>query len=105
MRDTATVIHRDDKGSPDYLFVLTFEYGTEADKWVGVCLELGTPAFSDTLEQVREELQEAVELQLNEMERLMQVQDFLQENHVRITAIGVGATPQKAGFAVATDSG
>ena len=105
MRDTVTVIHRDDKGSPDYLFVLTFEYGTEADKWVGVCLELGTPAFSDTLEQVREELQEAVELQLNEMERLMQVQDFLRENHVRITAIVVGATPQKAGFAVATDSG
>ena len=104
MRDTVAVIHRNGQGSPDYVIVLTFEYSEEAGKWVGVCLELGTPAFSDTLEQVREELQEAVELQLNEVERLAHIQDFLEENHVRIVQIGTGTTPQEAGFAVASST-
>ncbi len=103
MRDTVTVIHRNGQGSPDYVIVLTFEYSEESDKWVGVCLELGTPAFADTLEQVREELREAVELQLNEMERLTHVQDFLAENHVRIVQIDPGTSPE-TGFAVATDT-
>ena len=84
MRDTVAVIHRNGQGSPDYVVLLTFEYGEEIGKWVGVCLELGTSTFADTLEQVREELQEAVELQLNEMERLAHIQDFLQENHVLV---------------------
>jgi predicted RNase H-like HicB family nuclease len=81
VRDTVTVIHRNGQGSLDYVIVLTFEYSEESGKWVGVCLELGTSAFADTLEQVREELREAVELQLNEMERLAHVQDSLEENH------------------------
>lgn len=102
VRDTITVIHRNGLGFPDYVIVLTFEYSEESGKWVGVCLELGTSAFADALERVREELHEAVELQLNEMERLGHVQDFLEENHVRIVQIGPGATPREAGFAVAT---
>jgi predicted RNase H-like HicB family nuclease len=104
VRDTLTVIHRNGQGSPDYVIVLTFEYSEESAKWVGVCLELGTSAFADTLEQVREELREAVELQLNELERSAFVQDFLEENHVRIVQIGPGATSQEAGFAVATST-
>jgi predicted RNase H-like HicB family nuclease len=86
------------------VIVLTFEYSEESGKWVGVCLELGTSAFADTLEQVREELREAVELQLNEMERLAHVQDSLEENHVRIVQLGSNTTPREAGFAVATNT-
>jgi predicted RNase H-like HicB family nuclease len=87
VRDTVTVIHRNGQGSPDYVIVLTFEYSEDSGKWIGVCRGLGTSAFADTLEQVREELCEAVELQLNEMERLAHVQDFLEENHVRPLAL------------------
>lgn len=104
MRDTATVIHRNNQGSPDYVIVLTFEFCEEAGQWVGLCLELGTSAFADTLEQVRLELQEAVELQLNEMERLAQVKDYLDDNHVRIVPIDPVATSSTAGFAVAGDT-
>ena len=100
MRDTVTVVHNDSQGLPDYVFALTLEYDMEAGQWVGSCLELGTSAFSDTLEQVQEELHEAVELQLNELEGLTQVEDFLKANHVRLTLLAPAATPQKAGFAV-----
>ena len=104
MRDTVAVIHRNGQGSPDYVIVLTFEYSEEAGKWVGVCLELGTSTFAETLEQVRGELREAVELQLNEMERLSDIRDFLEEIHVRIAQIDTGARPREAGFAVATST-
>ena len=101
MRDTVTVVHNDSQGLPDYVFALTLEYDMEESQWVGSCLELGTSAFADTLEQVQEELHQAVELQLNELEGLTQVEDFLKSNHVRLTPLAPAATPQKAGFAVA----
>ena len=100
MRDTATVIHRNIEGSPDYVIVLTFEFSQQSGQWVGLCLELGTSTFSDTLEQTRLELQEAVELQLNEVERLGYIEAYLDENHVRIVPIDAVNT---SGFAVAGD--
>ncbi len=100
MRDTATVIHRNTEGSPDYVIVLTLEFSQESDQWVGLCLELGTSTFADTLDQTRVELQDAVELQLNEVERLGYIQDYLAENHVRIVPVDAVNT---SGFAVAGD--
>ena len=82
MRDSATVIHRNTEGSPDYVIVLTFEFSQESDKWVGICLELGTSAFADTLDEIRVELQEAVELQLNGIERFGFIEDYLDKNQV-----------------------
>ncbi len=98
MRETATVIHRNAQGSPDFVMVLTFELSREADQWVGLCLELGTSAFSDTMDQTRQELGEAVELQLNEVERLGFVQDYLADNYVTDVPIEADVT---FGFAVA----
>ena len=98
MRDTATVIHRNTEGSPDYVVVLTFEFSQESELWVGLCLELGTSSFSDTLEQTRLELQEATELQLNEVERLGYIQDYLADNHVCMVPIDAAMT---SGFAIA----
>ena len=104
MLDTVTVIHRNGQGSPDYVILLTFEYREEAGSWVGVCAELETSAFSDNLEQAKLELREAVELQLNELERLTQIQDYLSENQIPVVLIGPDPSPQAAGFAVAADS-
>ena len=101
MRETATVIHRSTAGSPDYVIVLTFEFTQEANQWVGLCLELGTSTFADDLEQTRLQLREAVELQLNEVERLCFVREYLAENHVHIVPIGAVTT---SGFAVAGTS-
>ena len=97
MRDTATVIHRNKQGSPDYVVVLTFEFSQEVGQWVGLCLELGTSAFADSLEQTRLELQGAVELQLNEIEKLTEVRDYLVENHVPIVPVDPTALCAVAG--------
>lgn len=101
MRDTVTVIHRAAQGLPDYVFHLTFDFQKEYDQWVGECLELGTAAHSDSLEQVQEELGEAVELQLDGMEQLCNIRDYLKDNGVHIVPIGADALFCKTGFAVA----
>lgn len=103
MRDSVAVIHRDTQGSPDYIIVLTFEFSQEEGEWVGLCLELGTSAFADSLEQTRLELQEAVELQLNEMERLTDISGYLLENHVRIVPIEASDSSTPVGFAFSGD--
>ena len=86
-RETIQVFHNNPDGIPDYSISLTCTYGEEGDQWVGVCTELGTSAFAETLEQTRTELQEAVQLQLNEVERLADVRDYLAENQVRTYAV------------------
>ncbi len=100
-RESIHVFHRDAQGIPDYSIALTCTYTLEADQWVGVCDELGTSAFADTLEQVRIELQEAVQLQLNEVERLADVRDYLAEYEVPISPLN---QREAAGFAVASGS-
>lgn len=81
-RESIHVFHRDARGVPDYSVALTCTYTLEAGQWVGVCEQLGTPAFAETLEQVRLELQDAVQLQLNEVERLADVREYLEESEV-----------------------
>ena len=103
MRDTVTVIHRAPQGLPDYVFHLTFEFQKDKSQWVGVCLELGTPAQSDTLEQVGVELREAVELQLNEVDRLCDIHDYLKDYGVRIVPIEAATSPEQCGFVVAAN--
>ena len=102
MRDTVTVIHRASQGSADYVFHLTFEFQQEEGQWVGACLELGTAAHADSLEQAQEELGEAVELQLDGMEQLCDIRDYLKDNGVQIVPIGADDLLCKTGFAVAS---
>ena len=101
MRDTATVIHRNSQGSADYVVLLTLDFQEESGDWVGVCLELGTAAEAGDLGQAMEQLRESVELQLNEMERLCHVEDYLADNHVQVVPIVPAGCPEEAGFAVA----
>ena len=53
---------------------------------------------------MREELRDAVELQLNEVERLCDVRDYLEANHVQVVPIDVAASPEEAGFVVGATS-
>ncbi len=91
-------IHRDDEGDIDYCGVLTVEFGQEEGQWVGLCQELGSAAHTDTLAQVEAELSEAINLQLNEMERLTDIREYLAENQVNVQPI---AMAQRPGFALA----
>ena len=86
-RESVAVIHSDDQGSSDYAITLTCTYTQESGQWVGVCEELGTSAFSNTLEHAQVELREAMELQLNEVERLGYAREYLGNNQVPIASI------------------
>ena len=89
MRESMTIIHTDDQGFSDYAVTLMCRYTQEAGQWVGVCEELGTSAFSDTLAQAQAELRDALELQLNEVERLGYVREYLDRNQVEVVPIPV----------------
>ena len=68
----------------DAVITLTLLLNEEGERWVGECLELGTGAYGDSLEEAHEQLLEAVLLQLNEMERLGFIEDYLREHNVRL---------------------
>ena len=84
MREHSIIIHRTRRGVQDYFIQFTFEYTEEDNQWVGVCLEIGTSAYADTLDEARQELGDAVVLQLGEAERLGFVSQFLSDNHVTL---------------------
>ena len=99
VQESITVVHSDDQGSSDYAIMLTCTYTQESGQWVGVCEELGTSAFSDTLEHAQVELREAMELQLNEVERLGYAREYLDKNQVPIASI---PTNRQTGFTLVT---
>ena len=84
-----TGTHQDERGNTDFVLGLTLDYQQEAGQWVGVCVELGTAAFADTPEQADLELRAAVELQLNEMERLGHLREYLAAQDVSIIPIPI----------------
>ena len=96
-RESIQVFHSSAQGLPDFAITLDCAYRQEADQWVGVCDELGTSAFADTLNQARTELQEAIQLQLNEVERITDVQGYLADNRVSVMPLNL---PEQAGFSV-----
>ena len=96
-RETIVVTHTDDLGIPDYTFNLTFAYLQEEGQWVGICDELGTATCSETLEQTKADLKDAVELQLNEVDRLSDVKGYLTDNNVETVPAKL---PAQAGFVI-----
>ncbi|MBI4312476.1 MAG: hypothetical protein HY681_11950 [Chloroflexi bacterium] len=86
MRDTAVAVRSSADGEQSIL-VLTLDISRHDDLWVGACLELGTAAYAPTLEELRDELQEAVLLQLNEVERLGFIDQYLQEHSVAVAQL------------------
>ncbi|MCY4556149.1 MAG: hypothetical protein OXF79_07165 [Chloroflexi bacterium] len=97
MTESVQVIHSDEFGKSDYIINLTLNYYQEAGQWIGFCEELGTSAFADDLEQTQAELREAVELQLNGVERITDVRDYLVDNEVVIQPVRLS---RQAGFAI-----
>ena len=97
MTESVQVIHSDEFGKSDYIINLTLNYYQEAGQWIGFCEELGTSAFADDLEQTQAELREAVELQLNGVERITDVRDYLVANEVVIQPVKLS---RQAGFAI-----
>ena len=83
MLDTIVVGRRVD-WSPPSLIVMTLKLDQDKDNWVGECLELGTAAYASSISELREELADAILLQLNEVERLGFIDEYLQERQVKV---------------------
>ena len=96
----------DGREYPDYFVHLTFEFVEEEGLWCGHCVELGTAAFSDTREKARHELVEATKTQLTEVEKLSELEKYLEKNDVPVYTIprpvyGEGAADEAPAFAEA----
>ena len=63
---------------PGYV-TLTLSFEQEGSEWVGICLELGTSTFADTLEKCQEELEELVTDHLNVLEEIGEREQFFEE--------------------------
>lgn len=72
---------------PKEFIHLTFQYDETDGIWVGECLELGTVTEADTLENARLHLTGAVSLQLQQVEGLGEIDDYLHEHGVRAVPI------------------
>ena len=82
MREQAIAVEISERG-PSNLVLLTLELTQEEDVWVGTCIELGTSAYADTIEELRGEIADAIGLQLNEAMRLGFIDEYIQERNVR----------------------
>jgi hypothetical protein len=76
-----------DGQTPKEAILLTADFVKEDDTWVGTCLELGTSTYSEDLESLRKELEESILLQLEEVEKLGFLEDYLTERKVPRTPI------------------
>ena len=83
MRDLCVALQKDDEGNPIGIVVLTADIDEYEEKWVGTVLELGVSTYADSLEELRNEISEAILLQLNEIERLGYIDEYLREHGVR----------------------
>lgn len=77
----AARIHKDGAVS---VILLTWEFKQEDGQWLAECLELGTATHGNTLEEVRQELGEFVNLHLNQVEEMGFIDDYLKEHGVRL---------------------
>ncbi|MBI2170495.1 MAG: hypothetical protein HYU30_00515 [Chloroflexi bacterium] len=84
-------------GSPVMVALLTVDFLRDEDgQWVATCLELGTVACAESLEQVREEVRDALELQLNGMAELGYITEYLKEMGVSCFLVPTRAKPPHA---------
>jgi len=93
MRESFLVVKYEGSG-PKIALVLTGEFQQENDRWLAECVEMGSATYSSTLAEAREELTEAVILQLSEVEELGFLEDFLRDR--RVQSLGISPPPAKS---------
>ncbi len=61
---------------------LTLKYEFEEEQWIGVCLELSTSTFADTLDEVQDDLTRLVIEHLNLLEDAGERERFFKEHDI-----------------------
>ncbi len=82
-----TLARRDAQGEAGEQALLTLRFEEHNGEWCGTCLELGTAAEGDSLEEASEALKEAVLLQITEAEKRGFLRELLQDRNVRLTPV------------------
>lgn len=63
-------------------------YGFRKEKkgrrWLGECIELGTSTYGNSLDDVKEKLEEAVSLHLNTLEEVGERERFFEEHNIKL---------------------
>lgn len=86
MREAWAAIHFEGS-KPVAVAILTADLFRDEGKWLAECLELGTATYASTLEEAQLELAEAVHLQLDEVEALGFLDEFLRDRGVKLLPI------------------
>jgi predicted RNase H-like HicB family nuclease len=63
---------------------LTMIFKREEDVWTAECKELGTATFGESFEEARDNLKEAVTLQLDTLEKLGERKRFFEEHGIEV---------------------
>jgi hypothetical protein len=86
---------RTEQNGPKAIFFLTLAFEQEGPVWTATCLELGTSTYANDIHTVQNEIFEAIALQLNEVERLGFIDDYLKEHGITVFPIPPGKPSQK----------
>lgn len=72
-----------------HFVVLTVVFYKEEgdDRWLAECKELGTASYGDTLEEARERIGEAIELNLNTLEEVNEYERVFKEKNIKMFPI------------------
>lgn len=81
---SVTVHIRSRDGKPKEAVLLTIDFREHLGQWLAECLELGTATYAETLEEVRREIRESVTLQLNSVEELGFMDEYLRRHNVAL---------------------
>ena len=91
MRETE-VAFRSSDGKPKEVILFTIDFKERAGQWLAECLELGTAAYADTLEDARREIRDNVTLQLGSVEELGFIEEYLRQHNVSLLSMETPAT-------------
>lgn len=64
--------------------ILTIELFEEEGQWVGYCRELGTSICADTMEQARDDINDAILLHLNTLEDVGERSRFFKNHGIKL---------------------
>ena len=78
---------RMDDGVPRHTAAVSARFFPEGAVWVGICDELGTSAYADSIEEARTQLAEAIVLHLNEAQRLGFIDELLKTRGVVVMRV------------------
>ena len=74
-------------GMPKEAILLTIDFKEYFGQWLAECLELGTATQADSLEEVRQEIWENITLQLESVEELGFMEEYLKQRNVPLLCL------------------